>query len=247
MTPLVAARPARPVVGLVAGGLGAYWPQFPELLPTLRRSAQIVSERLKSFDADIVDAGFISDATEAAAAAEKLRAAGCDLVVMFMTTYMTSSMVVPIGQRANAPLLLLNLQPTESMDHATFDTGKWLAYCGACPLPEVANAFERCGIPFRSVSGYLADERAWRRIERWVRAASVSRVLRTGRHGLMGHLYPGMLDVATDITMVPAHLGGHVEILEFDDLRVRVAKVTDDAVTELLRHVRYDVRPRPLG
>jgi len=24
-------------VGLVAGGLGAYWPQFPELLPQLRR------------------------------------------------------------------------------------------------------------------------------------------------------------------------------------------------------------------
>jgi L-arabinose isomerase len=245
MTPLVAARPARPVVGLVAGGLGAYWPQFPELLPTLRVSAQIVSERLKSFDADIVDVGFISDATEAAAAAEKLRAAGCDLVVMFMTTYMTSSMVVPIGQRANAPLLLLNLQPTESMDHATFDTGKWLAYCGACPLPEVANAFERCGIPFRSVSGHLADERAWRRIERWVRGASVSRVLRTGRHGLMGHLYPGMLDVATDITMVPAHLGGHVEILEFDDLRVRVAKVADDAVAELLQQVRamFDLDP----
>src|SRR5579875_738203 len=107
--PLVAARPARPVVGLVAGGLGAYWPQFPELLPMLRRSAELVSERLKSFDADIVDAGFISDATEAAAAAEKLRAAGCDLVVMFMTTYMTSSMVVPIGQRAQAPVLLVNL------------------------------------------------------------------------------------------------------------------------------------------
>jgi L-arabinose isomerase len=38
----------------------------------------------------------------------------------------------------------------------------------------------------------------------------------------MGHLYPGMLDVSTDLTLVPAHLGGHVEVLEFDDLRVRV-------------------------
>jgi L-arabinose isomerase len=124
------------------------------------------------------------------------------------------------------------------MDHANFDTGKWLAYCGACPLPEVANAFERCGIRFRSVSGYLGDERAWARVERWVRAAAVSRVLRTGRHGLMGHLYPGMLDVATDITLVPAQLGGHVEILEFDDLRVRVADVADDAVAAQLEQVR---------
>jgi len=237
-TPLVPARRVRPVVGLVAGGLGAYWPQFPELLPMLERSARAVSERLRRYDAEVVDVGFISDASEGAAAAEKLRVAGCDLVVMFMTTYMTSSMVVPIGKRCGAPLLIVNLQPSESMDHANFDTAKWLAYCGACPLPEVANAFERCGIPFRSVSGYLADERAWTRIEHWVRAAAVSRVLRTGRHGLMGHLYPGMLDVATDITLVPAQLGGHVEILEFDDLRVRVAQVGDDAVAALLDQVR---------
>ncbi len=66
---------------------------------------------------------------------------------------MTASMLVPVAQRSGAPVLLLNLQPTESMDHATFDTGAWLAYCGACPLPEMANAFERCGIDFRSVSG----------------------------------------------------------------------------------------------
>jgi L-arabinose isomerase len=38
----------------------------------------------------------------------------------------------------------------------------------------------------------------------------------------MGHLYPGMLDVSTDLTLVPVHLGGHIEVLEFDDLRVRV-------------------------
>ena len=236
--PAALARTARPVVGLVAGGLGAYWPQFPDLLPTLRRSAEVVRERLSSFDADVVDVGFVSDAVEAAAAAEKLRASGCDLVLMFVTTYMTSTMVVPIGQRIDAPLLLVNLQPTESMDHATFDTGRWLAYCGACPLPEIANAFERCAIPFRSVSGYLGDERAWLRIQRWVAAAAVRRVLRTGRHGLMGHLYPGMLDVATDVTLVPAQLGGHVEILEFDDLRVRVAKVSDDAVAAQLEQVR---------
>jgi L-arabinose isomerase len=37
-----------------------------------------------------------------------------------------------------------------------------------------------------------------------------------------------MLDVSTDLTLVSAQLGGHVEVLEIDDLRVRVEKVTDD-------------------
>jgi L-arabinose isomerase len=228
----------RTKVGLVAGGLGAYWPQFPDLLPQLRRSAARVSERIGELDCEVTDAGFISDARDGDRAAELLRAAGCDLIICFLTTYMTASMVVPIAQRADAPVLLINLQPTQAMDHATFDTGQWLAYCGACPLPEMANAFLRCGVPFRSVSGYLDDERAWARIGQWIRAAGVRGALRRGRHGLMGHLYPGMLDVSTDLTLVSANFGGHVEVLEFDDLRVRVHAVTDAQVAERMALAR---------
>ncbi|WP_405499348.1 L-fucose/L-arabinose isomerase family protein [Streptomyces niveus] len=225
-------------IGLVSGGLGAYWPQFPALLPQLKRSARRVTERLAAFDAEVVDVGFISDAEEGAEAAEKLRAADCDLIVGFLTTYMTATMLVPVAQRSGAPVLLINLQPTEAMDHATFGTGEWLAYCGACPLPEMANAFERVGVPFRSVSGHLEDERAWARIGRWVGAAGVRGALRKGRHGLMGHLYPGMYDVSTDLTMVPANLGGHVEVLEFDDLRVRTPRAGETAVAAKLAETR---------
>jgi L-arabinose isomerase len=231
-------NPRRTKVGLVAGGLGAYWPQFPDLLPRLQASARRVSERVRSLDCDVVDVGFISDAADGARAAEELRVAGCDLIVGFLTTYMTASMLVPVAQRSGAPVLLINLQPTEAMDHATFGTGQWLAYCGACPLPEMANAFRRVGVPFRSVSGYLEDERAWSRIGRWIKAAGVRGALRTGRHGLMGHLYPGMLDVSTDLTLVTANFGGHVEVLEFDDLRVRVAAVTDAETGERMALAR---------
>ena len=225
-------------VGLVAGGLGAYWPQFPELLPQLQRSAQRVAERMQALDCDVVDVGFISDAPQGAAAAERLRAAGCDLIVGFLTTYMTASMLLPVAQRSGAPVLLINLQPTEVMDHANFDTGKWLAYCGACPLPEMANVFLRSGIPFRSVSGYVEDDRAWTRIGRWIKAAGVRATLRHGRHGLMGHLYPGMLDVSTDLSLVPINFGGHMEIVEFDDLRERVNRVTQAQADERMDMAR---------
>jgi len=214
-------------IGLVAGGLGTYWPQFPGLLPQLQESARYVAGRFTEMDAEVTDVGFISDAQEANAAAEKLRLADCDLIVMFLTTYLTSSMVLPIAQRSNTPVLIIDLQPTECMDHANFDTGLWLAYCGQCPVPEVGNVFRRAGIPFRSVSGYLRQASAWERIEQWINAAHVRAALRHARHGLMGHLYPGMLDVSTDLTLLSTTFGSHVEVLEFDDLRQRVEKVTD--------------------
>lgn len=239
MTDLLPAKKRRQTrIGLVAGGLAAYWPQFPELLPQLRESSRYVTGRFNELDAEVVDVGFVSDAQEATAAAERLRVADCDLIVIFLTTYLTSSMVLPIAQRAKTPVLVIDLQPTEAMDHAGFDTGKWLAYCGQCPVPEVANVFKRAGIPFRSVSGYLTQESAWTRINQWVNAAGVRGVLRNARHGLMGHLYPGMLDVSTDLTLVSTQFGSHVEVLEFDDLRVRVAEVTDAQVRERMNLAR---------
>jgi L-arabinose isomerase len=187
---------------------------------------------------EITDVGFISDAQEGAAAAEKLRQADCDLIVLFLTTYLTSSMVLPIAQRSGTPVLIIDLQPTEKMDHANFDTGAWLAYCGQCPVPEVGNVFRRAGIPFRSVSGWLKQESAWMRIEQWIAAAHVRSALRHARHGLMGHVYPGMLDVSTDLTLLPVTFGSHVEVLEFDDLRVRVDKVTDAQTRERMELAR---------
>ncbi|MCC9195401.1 L-fucose/L-arabinose isomerase family protein [Arthrobacter sp. zg-Y820] len=225
-------------IGLVSGGLGAYWPQFPGLLPQLRESAAYVGQRFEETGNDVVDAGFVSDAQDAARAAERLRQADCDLIVLFVATYLTSSMVLPIAQRSGTPVLVVDLQPTEAMDHARTGTGEWLAYCGQCPVPELANVFRRAGIPFRSVSGYLRQEAAWDRITSWVRAAAVRGRLRTARHGLMGHLYPGMLDVSTDLTTVSATFGSHVEVLEFDDLRERVNAVTERETADRVALVR---------
>ncbi len=230
--PMARVTPRRTRIGLVAGGLGAYWPQFPNLLPQLRVSAARVSERMQELDCEVVDVGFISDAQDGARAAEQLREAGCDLIVSFLTTYMTATMLLPIAQRSGAPVLVINLQPSEVMDHATFGTGEWLAYCGACPLPEIANTFMRAGVEFRSVSGFLEEERAWSKITQWVKAAGIRGALRHARHGVMGHLYPGMLDVSTDLTLVSAQLGGHMEVVEFDDLRVRVDAVTDAEISD---------------
>ncbi len=231
---LARVTPRRTKVGLVTGGLGAYWPQFSDLRGAIEGSAAYLARRMESLDCDVVDVGLISDAEEGSRAADTLHAAGCDLIVCFLATYLTASMVAPIALRADAPVLLVNLQPSPRMDHATFDTGQWLAYCGACPLPEMGSTFLRLGVPFRSVSGYLDDERAWTKIERWITAAGIRTALRRGRHGLMGHLYPGMLDVSTDLTLVTAQLGGHVEVLEFDDLRVRTDDVTDAQISERL-------------
>ena len=244
--PLERVPTVHPRVALVAGGLGNYWPQFQDLLSTLKASAARISERLMALGADVFDAGFVSDAIAGSAAADNIRRADCDLIVLFVSTYMTSGQVIPIFKYGGAPVILVCLQPGKSMNHETFGTGDWLAFAGFAGLPELCVGLERLNLPVRSISGYLEDPRAWAKIEKWVKAAGVVAGLRHARFGMMGHLYPGMFDIASNITSVESALGGHVEIMEFDDLRIRFEKVTDDETQGIVDLVEktFEIHPK---
>jgi L-arabinose isomerase len=230
-TPPTAARRSGPQarIGVFGIGLAAYWPQFSGLKERIEGYQRRVEERVAELGGEVVSAGLVDSEQAAREAGDRFAAAQVDLVLCHAVTYATSSTVLPVAQAAKAPVLLLGLQPTPTLDYANTDTGEWLANCAACCVPEIAGAFTRARIPYDTVAGTIdGDERAWEKIGAWVRAAGVARALRRSRIGFLGHVYPGMLDMYTDFTAVHAQLGAHVEVLEIDDVGARVAKVTDE-------------------
>jgi L-arabinose isomerase len=52
----------------------------------------------------------------------------------------------------------------------------------------------------------------------WLEAARVANVMFHNRLGVMGHYYGGMLDIYSDLTQHCATFGGHMEIVEVDEL-----------------------------
>jgi L-arabinose isomerase len=157
------------------------------------------------------------------------------LIVLHVTTYALSSTVLPVVQRAKVPVLVLNLQPAAAIDYTTFNrmsnravmTGEWLAHCSACPVPEIANVFNRAGISFHQVTGMLhEDPVCWGEIDAWIESARVAQVMAHNRLGLMGHYYCGMLDIYSDMTQQCAFFGGHAEIIEVDELASLRREVT---------------------
>lgn len=164
--------------------------------------------------------------------------------------------MLPVHQICKAPVVFLNLQPTERIQYDLSTTGEWLAHCGACPVPEFANAFNRAGIPFRVINGLLGLDytpsismtnevthqrkeaiRAWREIEEWCRAAAVPRNLQHSRFGFLGNTYSGMLDMYSDFTMIQAQTGLHVEVLEMCDLDRMLKEVTPQEVKAKMEQV----------
>jgi L-arabinose isomerase len=217
--------PAR--IGLFSIGLDVYWPQFAGLKERLIGYNQRIADHLKLNGTEIVNLGLIDSAEKAVAAGHQFRQFDVDLILLHAATYAVSSTVLPVVRRAKVPVIILNLAPGAAIDYAAFNrlqdrqqmTGEWLAWCGACPVPEIANVFSRCHIPFFQITGSLEDDGlAWREIDEWVQAATVAHTLEHNRLGLMGHYYGGMLDIYSDLTLQCATFGGHVEIIEVDEL-----------------------------
>jgi L-arabinose isomerase len=226
-------------IGLFGIGLHAYWEQFPGLKERLEGSQREVRERIEKFGAEVISPGLVDSAPGAARAGEMFAAAGLDLIVCYVGTYATSSQVLPVVQRAGAPVLVLNLQPAKALDYERADTAEFLANCPVCTVPEISNAFARARVPFHVVSGTLRDDpAAWKEIEDWCRAAGAARAVRGSRIGFLGHTYPGMLDMYSDFTMVSAQTGAHIEVLEMCDLEKCVRAATEGEVAEKLALAR---------
>jgi len=240
-------------VGLFGIGLEAYWSQFDGLEERLKGYVARVAEKLAAPGREIVNFGLVDSPEKAFAVGHQARRQDVDLLVLYVTTYALSSTVLPVVRRAKVPVLVLNLQPEAAIDYTRFNslpdrtamTGDWLAFCSACPVPEIANVFARAGIPFHQVTGVLdGDSECWREIEDWISAAQVVETLSHMRLGLMGHYYSGMLDIATDLTAVSSVFGTHLEMLEIDELGAICNEMTSAEVAGKLAafQTEFDVQ-----
>ncbi len=240
-------------VGLFGIGLDTYWAQFEGLLDHLKAYQEEIKNRLSAFGVEVADAGMVDNPVKAREAADYLKSQDVEIVFLYVSTYALSSTVLPVAQKLKVPVIILNLQPVAQLDYEAFNklgdrgkmTGLWLEHCQACSVPEIASVFNRSGIQYDFVTGYLQDEDAWGEIEAWTEAARVANALRNNRMGILGHYYGGMLDVYTDVTKQSAVFGTHFEMLEMCELKKYRDDVTDNEVKAKIEefNVAFDIAP----
>jgi len=223
-------------VGLFSIGLDTYWAQFPGLKEKLLGFTEHVARKLEGSGCHVINLGLIDTPEKSFWAGHEFRKADVDLIFLHVTTYALSSTVLPAVRRAKVPVIILNLSPAPAIDYERLNrlgdrtkmTGEWLAHCQACPVPEIANVFHRCRIPFFQVTGMIEnDPVAWKEVAEWIEAARVAHLMEHNRLGVMGNYYGGMLDIYSDLTQHCAYFGGHVEILEVEELVALRRQIND--------------------
>jgi L-arabinose isomerase len=244
---------AQLTIGLFGIGLDTYWPQFEALKERLEGYLKVVEQKLSAIHPSVINAGLVDTVDKAFETGRMFKQQDVDIIFLYVTTYALSSTVLPVVQKAKVPVIILNLSPEASIDYDAFNamkdrtrmTGEWLAFCSPCPVPEIANVFQRTRIAFHQVTGMLHhDDECWNEIKEWIEAARVAHIMQYNRLGCMGHYYSGMLDIYTDLTQQYACFGGHIELLEVEELASLRKEVTNLEIKERLHlfHETFDVQ-----
>lgn len=244
-----------PLLNIAYAGIGldAYWPQFPGLKDKLETDMAVVTGKLARPGVNVVELGLIDTVEASFDAGHTCRRNEVDLIFLHATTYALSSTVLPLVRRAKVPVVVLNLSPLAAIPYEKFNrsgdrramTGEWLAHCGACPVPEIANVLTRARLPFHQITGQLHDDDlVWSEIDAWINAANVAHVMSHNRMGVMGHYYGGMLDIYSDLTLQSAAFGTHIEMLEVDELSALRRDVGDAEIAARVQRFRdeFDVQ-----
>ena len=177
---------AQLTIGLFGIGLDTYWPQFEGLKQRLEGYLKIVEQKLSAIHPFIINAGLVDTVDKAFETGRMFKRQDVDIIFLYVTTYALSSTVLPVVQKAKVPVIILNLSPEASINYDAFNamtdrtkmTGEWLAFCSPCPVPEIANVFQRTGIAFHQVTGMLHnDNECSKEIIEWIEAAKVVHII----------------------------------------------------------------------
>lgn len=221
-------------VGVFSIALGAYLPQFPQLVPNFEQQYEDFKATLPT-TVELVDGGMVTTKEQAQVAGGKFRAEDVDLVILQMLTYATSYNVLPVVRDLDVPVVVVNVQKKAQPDYANTDIPTWLGDLYACGAPgEVVADLNRAGKRHAVVTGVVegGDPAVAEQLEQWCRAAQVRRRLRRTNIAQIGRPYPGMMDLYIDETNLYNRLGLYTKQFDWEKMWAIADNIDDRAAVD---------------
>ena len=221
-------------VGVFSIALGAYLPQFPQLVPNFEQQYEDFKATLPT-TVELVDGGMVTTKEAAQEAGDKFRAADVDLVILQMLTYATSYNVLPAVRDLDVPVVVVNVQKKAQPDYANTDIPTWLGDLYACGAPgEVVADLNRAGKRHAVITGVVegGDPEVAKQLDEWCRAAQVRRRLRRTNIAQIGRPYPGMMDLYIDETNLYNRLGLYTKQFDWEKMWAIADDIDDQAAVD---------------
>ena len=183
-----------------------YWRFFPEYEATAYKLADICREYLKQFGT-ICETGLLIDSPARSHQARLLfQAEDVDVLVLVTITYSTPDDVILDLLRFPRPTVVWNTQASARIPD-NMDFPAWMWEHGVTGVPGITNLLERKKKPYFLISGHLENSGVRESFLTVFTAVNAFKNVWGSRIGMIGHLYPGMIDFGYDPTSMYTTFG----------------------------------------
>jgi len=183
---------------------------------------------LKKLDLDVVVAEqIVEDEKSAHRAVERFKREDVDVICLVEGTWSSDYLALDILEEVNVPLITWGLPGIRKG-----------SLCGVqqldCVLTELAK-------PYKFIYGDVEEREPYEKIERYAKAASLKRILRKARLGLVGYRIKGMTEVTFDELELKSLLGPRIVHFGLDELRDEMDKVRYNEVEKIWEEVKKKI------
>ena len=230
----------RSKVAVVTLGHYVYFEQFEGLEAELRQKTGEFIGCINAELCEVFDAGFVDTPEKSFAAVQEIKKQDIDLLFVLLSTYVPSSVCMPLARYVDVPHVLVGIQPLDHLDYAHTTTFMQLVNDDICAMPEIAGVYNRLGraIPKCIVASSSQKEYICKEVNEWVEAANAMAAFKYATIGYLGHTYEGMYDMHTDPTAFARTFGSHVKMLEMCELVKLADEVGEGEVSVKIEKIK---------
>lgn len=221
-------------IGLFTGGYFEYWRMYPD---TLQQNVESDMERVRANFRDKFENVICSETVDTLDAAETAGKLFCnekiDLLVIAYGTYLPDFMTMHvINQVKDVPVIFFSVQNTERIDTDS-DYEHSLRNSSTIGIAQITGTMRKLGRDYKIVVGSIDDERAYKKIGVYVKAAQAVRDIKESNIGVIGNVFRGMYDLELSKTFLKSAFDVNVIYIQSGHLLAEWEKVEENEVKEV--------------
>jgi L-fucose isomerase-like protein len=205
-------------LGLVHTGIAALDIKYAEeCRDSLLRKLSQLEHEIITHDRVVVDS------SEALSAAERMRRADVDLLVVLVGTFTQDPVMTNLVQNVKVPIVFWAV-PEVALKRPRGGPSESGGLVGVIMN---ASALSKMGMRFKVIFGEPADQKAFGRLRTTIEAVRVLKALRTSRVGLVGYHSPGFYDGSVDEVALKQHVGTELVHIDLSELNMAMQKIAE--------------------
>lgn len=217
-------------IGVLTCGYFEYWRMFPTMYENVKSDFKAFEENLSKRHKNLVFLGMVDTLDKADEAGRRMKEEGVDAVLLVYGTYVADFITLAaLDYVKDLPLIIFSMQNHENIN-AKGDYEESLRNSSIIGISQLTGTLRKLERNYKIIVGSIHDERAYNKIDVYLKALQVVEDLREANIGVIGHVFRGMYDLELSKTFLKKTFGVNVILIQTCHLMEMWKNITEEEI-----------------